>query len=206
MPEASTMHDQIRGMAMALRHWFEVVDTEALVVEAGLRGDRPQGLFTRKPRDRRFAVLAVNALPPQVVRLKADAPVTTLHLLQDIYDDGELRADPWRWWFAWISVEMIARLGPDASGARVKEFIKNDESLDHIRATTARWLASNPVRMEILQREFSTLVDQAAADAEDGVSIENILRQPILTMIEAMAGEAGRVSAAITGRLAEKTK
>lgn len=206
MLDASTRHDQIRGMAMALRHWFEVIDTDDLIIEAGLRGEQSQGLFNRKPRNRQFAVLAVNALPAQVVRLKANAPVTTLHLLQDIYDDGELRADPWRWWFAWISVELIARLGPDASGKRVKGFIKNDESLGHIRATTARWLASNPARMEILQREFSALVDQAAAGGEGGISIENILRQPILTMIEAMAGEAGRVSAAITGRLAEKTK
>ncbi|MDG2285646.1 MAG: hypothetical protein P8N43_08965 [Alphaproteobacteria bacterium] len=40
MPEASTMHDQVRGMAMALRHWFEIVETDELIVEAGLRAPR----------------------------------------------------------------------------------------------------------------------------------------------------------------------
>ncbi len=205
MPEASTMHDQIRGMAMALRHWFEVTQTEDLIVEAGLRDSGSRGLFTRKPADRRFAVLAVNALPPQVVRLKADAPVTTLHLLQDIYDDGELRADAWRWWFAWISIEMIARLGPDPTGARVKDFIKNDESLGHIRATAARWLAGNPRRMDLLDREFASLADQVIAGDGEGITVDAIMRRPVLTIIEAMAGEAGRISAAVTGRLAEKT-
>ena len=206
MPEASTMQDQIRGMAMALRHWFEVTQTEDLMVEAGLRGAKLRGLFPRKPIDRRFEVLAVNALPPQIVHLKKDSPMTTMHLLQDIYDDGELRADPWRWWFAWISVEMIARLGPDATGARVKGFVKNDQSLAQIRATAARWLASNPVRMNILEREFATLVDQIQTNGEGGVTLENVLRRPVLTIIEAMAGEAGRISAAVTGRLAERTK
>ena len=206
MPEASTMHDQVRGMAMALRHWFEVTETDALMVEAGLRRAKSQGLFVRKPTDRRFEVLAVNALPPQVVRIKSDAPVTTLHLLQDIYDDGELRADPWRWWFAWISVEMIARLGPDATGVRVKEFVKSDESLGHIRATAARWLASNPIRMDILEREFSTLVDRVVESSDDGITMESVMRHPVMTIVEAMAAEAGRVSAAVTGRLAERTK
>jgi hypothetical protein len=206
MPEASTMHDQIRGMAMALRHWFDIVETDDLIVEAGLRASRSKGFFTRGTHDRRFEVLAINALPPQIIRLKQDSPITTLHLLQDVYDDGELRADPWRWWFAWISVEMIARLGPDATGTRVKEFIKKDESLGHIRTTVARWLASNPARMEIVEREFATLVDQTVASGEDGLSIENIVRHPVMTLVEAMAGEAGRISAAVTGRLAEKTK
>jgi hypothetical protein len=195
-------------MAMALRHWFEVTETEELIVEAGLRRAKTQGLFAFKPHDRRLEVLAVNALPPQIVRIKQDAPVTTLHLLQDIYDDGELRADPWRWWFAWISVEMIARLGPDTTGTRVKDFIKSNESLGPIRANAARWLASNPARMNILEREFASLVDRVAAEGqgEKEISIESILRQPVLTIIEAMAGEAGRISAAVTGRLAERTK
>lgn len=211
MSEATPMDDQIRGMAMGLRHWFEVTETEELMREAGIRPAKSQGLFGRSAHDRRFAVLALTALPPQVVRLKSDAPMTTLHLLQDIYDDGELRADPWRWWFAWISVEMIARLGPDATGGKVREFVLQDDSLRHIRATTARWLASNPVRMDILERDFADLVDAARSRARDDDrseldSLEAILRHPILTMIEAMAGEAGRVSAALTARLAERVK
>jgi len=52
-------------------------------------------LFTRKTKDRRFEALSVNALPPQVMRLNPNSPVTTLHLLREICDDGELRADPW---------------------------------------------------------------------------------------------------------------
>jgi hypothetical protein len=149
MPEASTVNDQIRGMAIALRHWFEVTETDELMVAAGLRGDKAAGLFSRKTPDRRFQALTITALPPQVVRLKADAPMTTLHLLQDVYDDGELRADPWRWWFAWIAIEMIARLGPDATGVRVRDFINTNESLGPIRANAARWLASNPTRVTI---------------------------------------------------------
>jgi hypothetical protein len=209
MPEASTMHVQLRGMAMALRHWFEVTETEQLMVLAGLRGAKTQGLFSRKDQDRRLQALTVTALPPQVIRLKPEAPMTTLHLLQDVYDDGELRADPWRWWFAWISIEMIASLGPDATGTRVKEFIKADESLGPIRTNAARWLASNPTRMNILEREFATLVDQVIANSEkdgDGLTLENILRRPVHTIVEAMASEAGRLSAAITARLADKTK
>ena len=30
-----------------------------------------------------------------------------------------LRADPWRWWFAWVAIEIIARLGPDDRGEKV---------------------------------------------------------------------------------------
>jgi len=206
MPEASTNDDQIRGMAMALRHWFEVTETNDLMVAAGLRGGKSEGLFARKAPDKRFHALTLTALPPQVVRLKADAPMTTLHLLQDVYDDGELRADPWRWWFAWIGIEMTARLGPDITGARVREFIKTNESLGAIRVNAARWLASNPVRVTILEREFGQLVDRVIADGGDRLTIEGIVRQPALTIIDAMAGEAARLSAAITERLAERTK
>jgi hypothetical protein len=209
MPEASTLNDQIRGMAMALRHWFEVTETEELMVQAGLRGAKGQGLFSRKEQDRRLQVLTVTALPPQVVRLKSDAPMTTLHLLQDVYDDGELRADPWRWWFAWISIEMIARLGPDATGVRVRDFIKSNESLGPIRANAARWLASNPTRMTVLEREFATLVDRVATDSGaegKSMTIENVLRHPALTIIEAMSSEAGRLAASITARLADRAK
>lgn len=211
MLEGAGMSDQIRGMAVALRHWFEVIDTDELIVEAGLRAPRASGLFTRKVKGRRFEVLSVNALPPQVVRLKPNSPVTTLHLLQDIYDDGELRADPWRWWFAWISVEMIARIGPDPDGSKVKAFILNDDSLQQLRVTGARWLASNPVRMDILEREFATLIDRVSARTKDeglpdAGRFESILRHPVLTILEAMSGEAGRISAAVTARLAERTK
>lgn len=211
MSETSPLDDQIRGIAMALRHWFEVTETEALMREAAIRPNKSRGFFSRSVRHRRFAVFALTALPPQVVRLKSDSPVTTLHLLQDVYDDGELRADPWRWWFAWISVEMIARLGPDATGGRVKEFILRDDSLQHLRTTAARWLASNPVRVDILEREFASLVDTIRSRAEaDGrpqeESLHAVLRHPVLTIIEAMAGEAGRISSAVTTQLAERIK
>ncbi|MDG2285644.1 MAG: hypothetical protein P8N43_08955 [Alphaproteobacteria bacterium] len=60
--------------------------------------------------------------------------------------------------------------------------------------------------MNIVEREFATLVDQTVASGEEGLSIENVVHHPVITLVEAMAGEAGRVSAAVTGRLAEKTK
>jgi len=58
----------------------------------------------------------------------------------------------------------------------------------------------------ILEREFGQLVDRVVAQGGDRLTIEGIVRQPALTIIDAMAGEAGRLSAAITERLAERTK
>lgn len=196
--------DQIRGVAMALRHWFDVANTDERMRELGIR---PGPSKKKVGPDKRLQPFALTALPPQIVRLKPDAPVTTLHLLQTVYDDGEMRADPWRWWFAWISIEMISRVGPDPSGRQVKDFIRNDDSLMSVRKTAARWLASNDVRIEFVNREFRSILKHALADADtpsDQDSLIDKLGQPLLVFIEAMASEAGRISAGITEQLAER--
>lgn len=198
--------DQIRGVAMALRHWFDVADTEERMRELGIRPD-PQ--HKKSPPDKRLQAFALTALPPQIVRLKPDAPVTTLHLLQTVYDDGELRADPWRWWFAWIAIEMISRLGPDPSGRLVKDFIRKDESLTHVRQTAARWLASSEARIDQVNREFRSILKLAVADDDEAPDEDGLIRrlgQPLLVFIEAMAGEAGRISSGITEQLAERVE
>ncbi|WP_193180068.1 hypothetical protein [Nisaea sediminum] len=191
---------------MALRHWFEVADTEDRMRDLGIKA----GLKNKKASsDKRLHPFALTALPPQLVHLKSDAPVTTLHLLQTVYDDGELRADPWRWWFAWISIEMISRLGPDSSGRHVKDFIRKDESLKHVRQTAARWLASSEVRVEQVNRDFRAILKQALDEAgppPDQESLIQHLGQPLVVFIEAMATEAGRISAGITEQIAERVE
>lgn len=208
MDRANWESDQIRGVALALRHWFEVSDTDELMRELGIRP--ALAAQTKKkpaPTDKRLQAFALTALPPQIVRVKSDAPVTTLHLLQDVYDDGVLRADPWRWWFAWIAIEMISRVGPDASGAKVKSFIKTDGSLETTRVTAARWLASHPTRLDLVNREIEGLIRQALSESgrqNDPDAILEAVRHPILAFVEAMASEAGRISSSITMRLAER--
>jgi hypothetical protein len=203
--------DQIRGIAMALRHWFEVIDLEPLMREVGIREPK-RGLFGRKaPCDKRTFAFSYTALPPQIVRLKHDAPIRTLHMLQDVYDDGEMmRADPWRWWFAWIAIEIIARLGPDPTGRLVREFILKDDSLENIRATAARWLASNPERLEILNRDFAGLVEKLASEAIEREGIDRAealmtaVRSPLSVLESAMASEGARLSSALTIRIADR--
>lgn len=206
MDRAQWEADQIRGVAMALRHWFDIADTEERMRELGIRLG-PQ--HKKSPTNRRLQAFALTALPPQIVHLKPDAPVTTLHLLQTVYDDGELRADPWRWWFAWIAIEMISRVGPDPSGRLVKDFIRKDESLKHVRLTAARWLASNEVRVEQVNREFRGILKQAISEIEGPADEDGLIQrlgQPVLVFIEAMASEAGRISAGITLQLAERVE
>lgn len=192
---------------MALRHWFEVRDVETEQRRLGLlptrSGDRSY--------DKGLRPLAMTTLPPQLVRLKPDAPMVTLHYMQDVYDDGVLRADPWRWWFAWIAVELIARSGPDAEGARARRFVLEDPSLETVRRQAARWLAAAPARIHAVQDRLSTLVDLALEEADSpGRTIAERVRRSVvnldMTLVEAMANEAGRVSAAITSRLADRAR
>ncbi|MEO9901008.1 hypothetical protein [Nisaea sp.] len=206
MDRAQWEADQVRGVALALRHWFEITDTETRMRELGIRPDPERK--TAAPVDKRLQSFALTALPPQIVRLKPEAPVTTLHFLQIVYDDGVMRADPWRWWFAWISIEMISRLGPDPSGRQVKDFIRTDDSLQSVRHTAARWLASSESRVDYVNQEFTTLLRQALVDqdAADQDSLIDRLGQPIVVFIEAMAAEAGRISAGITEQLAERVE
>ncbi|MEQ8332995.1 hypothetical protein [Nisaea sp.] len=207
MDRAQWEADQIRGVALALRHWFDVADTESRMRELGIRPRAERK--TSKAPDKRLQAFALTALPPQIVRLNPDAPVSTLHFLQTVYDDGEMRADPWRWWFAWISIEMISRLGPDPSGRQVKNFIRTDDSLQSVRHTAARWLASSEIRVEYVNREFKALLRQALEDQDvsaDRDSLIDRLGQPLVVFIEAMASEAGRISAGITAQLAERVE
>ncbi|HEY9564110.1 MAG TPA: hypothetical protein VIR30_10110, partial [Nocardioides sp.] len=145
------LDDQIRGVAMALRHWFDVEDLEALQRRAGIL---PAGRRSI-PHDKHMRVLTVSALPPQVVRLKSDAPMSTLHYMQDVYDDGTFRADPWRWWFAWVAIELIARRGPDRDGSRIRRFVLEDPSLETVRVFAPRWLAANPLRLRLIEQRLS---------------------------------------------------
>lgn len=206
--DATLPHDdQIRGMAMALRHWFEVRDIETEQRRVGILPSSAKD----KSYDKGLRPLAVTALPPQLVRLKPDAPMVTLHYMQDVYDDGELRADPWRWWFAWIAVEMIARTGPDPEGARTRRFLKEDPSLETVRRQSVRWLAANPARLARVQARLLDLVDHALHQADSpGRTIAERVRANVgdldRTLLDTMADEAGRIAACITRRLTERSK
>ena len=202
------LDDQIRGVAMALRHWFEVEDLEVLQRRAGILPSERRSI----PYDKHLRVLTVSALPPQVVRLKPDAPMSTLHYMQDVYDDGTFRADPWRWWFAWVAVELIARRGPDRDGSRIRRFVLDDPSLETVRVFAPRWLAANPLRLRLIEQRLSELVDRAAdPDAASGRTIEERIRGSLgrhlaRTLVDAMGAEAAGVAAAITGRLEERAR
>lgn len=202
------LDDQIRGVAMAVRHWFDVQDLETLQRRLGIlpSGDRSS------PYDKHLRVLTVTALPPQLVRLKPDAPMVTLHYMQDVYDDGTLRADPWRWWFAWVAIELIARRGPDRDGARTRRFVLEDPSIESIRTFAPRWLAANPLRLGLVERRLAALVDAASAPgAAPGSTIQERIRANLSgylarTLVEAMADEAAGIARSITYRLDERAR
>lgn len=202
------LDDQIRGVAMAVRHWFDVQDLEALQRRLGILPSNDRAI----PHDKHLRVLTVTALPPQVVRLKSDAPMVTLHYMQDVYDDGTLRADPWRWWFAWVAVELIARRGPDRDGSRTRRFVIDDPSLETVRTYAPRWLAANPLRLRLVEQRLAELVDMASdPDASPGRTIEERIRGNLAghlarTLVDAMAAEAGRIAASITARLDERAR
>lgn len=192
---------------MALRHWFEVRDVETEQRRLGILPTRSGD----PSYDKGLRPLGFTTLPPQLVRLKPDAPMVTLHYMQDVYDDGILRADPWRWWFAWIAVELIARSGPDAEGERTRRFVMEDPSLETVRRQASRWLAAAPARIHAVQDRLSALVDRALDEADSpGRTIAERVRRSVLnldmTIVEAMANEAGRVSASITLRMSERVR
>jgi len=202
------LDDQIRGVAMALRHWFDVRNLEALQREVGILP--PAG--SKTPHDKHRRVLTLTALPPQIVRLKSDSPMVTLHYMQDVYDDGTLRADPWRWWFAWVAVELISRLGPDRDGDRTRRFVESDPSIESVRQQAPRWLAANPLRLGFIERRLAELVDRASADdTAPGRTLEERLHRLLggnlhRTLVDAMAAEAAAIAASITLRLDERAR
>lgn len=206
-PNEEEISDQIRGVAMALRHWFLVEDLEAAQRRAGLLPDKKgkSGSY-----DRTLQVLALSALPPQLVRLKPDSPITTLHFMQDVYDDGVMRADPWRWWFAWIAIELIARTGPDPQGDKTSRFIREDPSLELVRATAPRWLAANPTRMLFVETRQRALLERAL---DPSIGTRTLDERVMATaefmihgMVDAMTDEARTVAKAITMRLRERAE
>jgi hypothetical protein len=138
--------------------------------------------------------------------------MVTLHYMQDVYDDGTLRADPWRWWFAWVAIELIARLGPDRDGSRTRRFVAEDPSVERIRTWAPRWLAANPLRLQLIERRLGELVDRATDDTSSpGRTIQERVRGALAgylahTLIDAMAGEAAGVAAAISHRLDERAR
>lgn len=202
------LDDQIRGVAMAVRHWFDVQDLEALQRRLGIlpAGDRAPSY------DKHLRVLTVTALPPQIVRLKADAPMVTLHYMQDVYDDGMLRVDPWRWWFAWVAIELIARRGPDRDGSRTRRFMIEDPSLEPVRTFAPRWLAANPLRLALVEQRLGELVDMASdPGASPGRTIAERIHGSLSgnlarTLVDAMATEAGSIAKALTARLDERAR
>ncbi|EDP66184.1 hypothetical protein BAL199_24594 [alpha proteobacterium BAL199] len=202
------LNDQIRGVAMAVRHWFDIRDLETLQRSVGILPTPGK----KAPIDKHLRVLSVTALPPQIVRLKSDAPMVTLHYMQDVYDDGTLRADPWRWWFAWVSVELIARLGPDRDGSMTRRFVVEDPSIESVRRHAPRWLAANPLRLQLIERRLAELVDRASdPDSSPGRTIEERLRGYLgghlsRTLVDAMAAEAASIAASITLRLDERAR
>lgn len=211
MDAAVPQDDQIRGMAMALRHWFEIRDVETEQRRLGLLPPKDGGRAAKSAYDKAMRPLAMTALPPQLVRLKADSPMVTLHYMQDVYDDGVLRGDPWRWWFAWIAVELIARSGPDPQGGRARRFLLEDPSLEPVRHQAPRWLAASPARLGIVQDRLLALVDHMAETADSpGRTIAERVRGSVdhleRTLVEAMADEAGRISASITARMTERIR
>lgn len=202
------LDDQIRGVAMAVRHWFDIRDLDAMQREVGILPPRDR----KVPYDKHLRVLTVTALPPQIVRLKPDAPMVTLHYMQDVYDDGTLRADPWRWWFAWVAIELIARRGPDRDGSRTRRFVLSDPSLEAVRASAPRWLAANPLRATLIERRLAELVDRASDEtAAPGRTIQERVRGNLAghlarTLVDAMAGEAAAIAACISVRLDERAR
>lgn len=208
MSDDLDLNDQIRGVAMAVRHWFDIQDLEAMQRGVGILPVPGK----KAPFDKHLRVLTVTALPPQIVRLKSDSPMVTLHYMQDVYDDGTLRADPWRWWFAWVAVELIARRGPDRDGSLTRRFVTEDPSIESVRRHAPRWLAANPLRLGLIERRLGELVDRASdPDSSPGRTIEERLQGLLSgflahTLVDAMAGEAAAIAASITLRLDERAR
>lgn len=201
------LDDQVRGVAMALRHWFDVRDLEAEQQRAGLLPSKNK----KDNYDKSLRPLTMTCLPPQLVRLKPDAPMTTLHFMQDVYDDGFFRADPWRWWFAWITIELVSRLGPDKSGDFVRRFVIEEPSIQPVRDRVGRWLGANPLRLDLVQDRMTTLAERAAtiSDSPGRTILDRVvgsMRNLDQTLVEAMAEEAARLSAAINSRIAERAR
>jgi hypothetical protein len=205
--------EDLQAMAKTLIHWLDVAETADLLKEVGILPRSKERID--KTYDRRAQAFAKHALPSQIVRLKSEAPMVSLHIFAEIYDNGFLRADPWRWWFAWLALELIAETGPDPKGLRIKTFLKDSETHPLTDESAARWLACNPLRVRYwnrgIERDIALAQTHHASDtANAAVRAEHhlalALRKPIEVLKDALLEEAGEVSEALTMRLDERVR
>lgn len=206
--------EDVQAMAKTLIHWLDVADTSDLLREIGILPKSKEKVD--KTYDRRGQAFAKHSLPTQIVRLKPEAPMASLHIFAEIYDNGFLRADPWRWWFAWLALEVIAEAGPDPEGKRMRHFLRDSEIHPLTDETTTRWLACNPLRVRYWNRriERDIVLAQTHVSSSDpanvAVKAEHhlalALRKPIEVLKDALLEEAAEVSAALTSRLDERVR
>ncbi|MBL8691735.1 MAG: hypothetical protein JNL04_21675 [Rhodospirillaceae bacterium] len=200
-------------MAKTLIHWLDVAETAELMKEVGILPRSKERID--KDYDRRAQAFAKHALPAQIVRLKAEAPMASLHIFSEIYDNGFLRADPWRWWFAWIALELIAETGPDPTGRRIKDFLKDSETHPLTEESAVRWLACNPLRVRYWSREIGRDImlaqthhtsDSANAAVRAEHHLAMALKKPIEVLKDSLLDEAAEVSMALTMRIDERVR
>lgn len=205
--------EDIQAMAKTLIHWLDVAETAELMKEVGILPRSKEKID--KDYDRRAQAFAKHALPAQIVRLKSEAPMASLHIFSEIYDNGFLRADSWRWWFAWIALELIAKAGPDPTGRRIKDFLKDSETPPLTEESAARWLACNPLRIRYWSREIGRDImlaqtHHASDSANAAVRAEHhlamALKKPIEVLKDSLLDEAAEVSMALTMRLDERVR
>lgn len=205
--------EDLQALAKTLIHWLDVAETADLMKEIGILPRSKEKID--KDYDRRAQAFAKHALPAQIVRLKSEAPMASLHIFAEIYDNGFLRADPWRWWFAWIALELIAETGPDPAGRRIKTFLKDSETHPLTDESAARWLACNPLRVRYWNRSIERDIVLAQthntqASANIAVKAEHhlalALRKPIEVLKDALLDEAAEVSGALTLRIDERAR
>ncbi len=200
-------------MAKTLIHWLEIADTGELMKEVGILPRSKEKV--EEDYDRRAQAFAKHALPAQIVRLKPEAPMASLHIFSEIYDNGFLRADPWRWWFAWVALELIAETGPDPSGRRIKEFLKDSETHPLTEESAVRWLACNPLRVRYWSREIGRDImlaqthhgaDSASAAIKAEHHLATALKKPIEVLKDSLLNEAAEVATALTMRIDERVR
>lgn len=205
--------EDIQAMAKTLIHWLDVEETAELMKEVGILPRSKEKID--KDYDRRAQAFAKHALPAQIVRLKSEAPMASLHIFSEIYDNGFLRADPWRWWFAWIALELIAEAGPDPTGRRIKDFLKDSETHPLTEESAVRWLACNPLRVRYWSREIGRDIllaqthhtsDSANAAVRAEHHLAMALKKPIEVLKDSLLDEAAEVSMALTMRLDERVR
>ncbi len=205
--------EDIQAMAKTLIHWLDVAETAELMKEVGILPRSKEKID--KDYDRRAQAFAKHALPAQIVRLKSEAPMASLHVFSEIYDNGFLRADPWRWWFAWIALALIGEKGPDPAGRLIKDFLKDSETHPLTEESAVRWLACNPLRVRYWSREIGRDImlaqthhtsDSANAAVRAEHHLAMALKKPIEVLKDSLLDEAAEVSAALTMRIDERVR